>query len=202
MANPTTICRDCGQSVYEHRGQLLVPVTGVYLTGQIIGAGREDLATRFVYLPHACDPGDIADYEQSTAAAMQVLMELRQAQESPWSQANYVDALAAARGTQRELRELIARHSLEHPCPRCDAEIGHPCLNLTRRRSGVNVPNVHPHAERTPDISAMPEWELFKLQRRLTDQQSLTQQIADSLSTEQQLTSLIDRLRRESRFAG
>lgn len=52
---------------------------------------------------------------------------------------------------QHELRKQDFTDDAEtRPCAKCGAEIGHPCLNLTQLRRGIQQPTSWPHYERYP----------------------------------------------------
>lgn len=48
------------------------------------------------------------------------------------------------------------------PCPTCAAEVGEGCVNLTRRRAGMDVATVSPQAK-TPPADYHPETAAFDL---------------------------------------
>lgn len=206
MAGPTTTCPSCGRVVYVYRGQLLEPIARMLLTGPILsGAAGQELTRRFAYLDHACREEDIETYAERTREVLATLEALRESRATSVDTAG-VDtadldaAQAASRLTAAEFQEMSAAHALTRPCPRCQAEPGERCANLTERRRGVYVPTRAPHAERLGQIDPVEDPELYRLRAVRDERVSLVHRIHATLQDAEALETLIAQIHLESRF--
>jgi hypothetical protein len=187
---PRATCPICGRSALQGRGQhqLFDPVSGPVLA---FCDENQRIEHRPAYLVHECREEDIESFQQRVDDVISQLLALRENPGHCWDQADYVDARTIAEGTLAEITALIASHSLDRVCPKCDVQPGQPCENLTERRRGSVVPTKSAHAERHPPVDTVAGREIAALREQLPGEQGLVHDIYQALTGDEAIEKLI-----------
>lgn len=196
----TRDCPLCGLSVFAHRDRDYVPVNAPDL---IIGnladrkaaapiPGSTSTGGTFAYVPHVCSPAEVERHDQTRVLALQKLEELIEVvpndQVDPQWQHRMTSQLIRVQGEQLEaqriLTEMIYTDGLTRPCPKCLAELGQPCENLTSRRRGIVEVTKNPHPDRLPKV------DFETVQPQSTTDRMLKRQIEKRNALLHQITNL------------
>lgn len=185
-------CPQCGVSVFQHQGQRYTPVREYLLTGQLIGRDRgEDVQFRRAYVKHQCLPEDLGKHSELTESIVTALEKIIEDNPPQWLQQDLRDASNAATTMREKLQEVTLRSGLVRQCPRCQADIGMPCENLTERKRGNSVPTKHPHDERLPLVDTVEGTELKLAGEKAADAYGLLFEIQEALKAENALEKLL-----------
>lgn len=185
-------CPHCGVIVFRHEGHDYTPLDRQLLTGKILrdNTDKNDLAFRFAYVFHQCEPETVAAYTALRQRALDGLTLLMAASPHRFDQADLMDAKANADEKVKYLAEMTQKYGLTLECPRCGAGIGEPCENLTERRRGRTAYTVRPHDTRLPYAGTTEATHLETLRAELGDAASFMLKITEALEGERALEKI------------
>lgn len=185
-------CPKCGVSVFQYEGKSYTPVREYLLTGQLIGRGRDEgIRFRRAYVDHQCLVEDMSKHSELTESIVAALEKLIEDNPPQWLQHDLRDASNAANTMREKLQEVTLRNGLIRQCPRCQADIGKPCENLTERKRGNSVPTKNPHEQRLPLVDTVEGTELKLAREKAADAYGLLFEIQEALKTENALEKLL-----------
>lgn len=184
-------CPRCGRGALAHAGSLYDPIDGFLLTR----THGDEPQMRQAYLPHSCRDEDITDFQGKVSAVVQALEGHLANTALDVDSGDYEATRDHANKLSSEQIELIARHSLERPCSKCSAEVGHQCRNLTERKRGNDVPTASPHQERLPEVSRARIPEIEAVRSRLQSARDRVSQIYELLSTNEEIPQILADIR-------
>lgn len=185
-------CPQCGVSVFHYQGKNYTPVREYLLTGQLIGRDREGgVQFRRAYVDHQCLAEDMDKHDKLTESVVAALERLIEDNPPQWMEHDLQDASAAARTSREKLQEVTSRNGLLRQCPRCQADLGVPCENLTERKRGNTVPTKNPHEERLPLVNTVEGKELQLSREQVAESQGLLFEIQEALRTDNALETLL-----------
>lgn len=196
--NTTHDCPHCGMVVYNHRGEDYSALRGQRLTGQIARnpAQPSDLAFRYTYLRHVCLPGDVEIHGKLREKAIEGVQALIDNHERAYDQADYQDALQDAESIRDRAVQLVYENGLTLICPKCEAGIGEPCLNLLERKRGNHAFTKRPHEDRLPLAGTQEHQEIENIRNELGTAQQTLNTINEALESENALEQLLELMRR------
>lgn len=190
--NTSHDCPHCGLTVYRHEGHDYTPVKDQLLTGKILRARGEesDMAFRFVYVFHQCEPETVDAYTALRQRALDGLALLLAANPSRFDQADLMDAKADTDEKIRYLTQMTQDYGLTLECPRCGAGVGEPCENLSERNRGRMAYTRRPHDTRLPYAGTVEAAHLETLRTDIGDANTFMNKIVEALEGEKALEKL------------
>lgn len=188
--NIITGCRDCGVSVFEHEGRFFTPLGDYLLSGSMVGRTR-DVEFRRTYVEHRCRPEDLESYSVVAAGVIEGLKKLIEDNPPRWLSSDLQSAGSAAHDSYTRLQEITARAGLTRECPRCGAEVGNPCENLTERKKGNVVPTKKAHEERMPLPDTAEASELTLAREETAEAYGVLHEIREALNSDRALEKLL-----------
>lgn len=181
-----TLCKHCGVSVRVIKNESYDSLAGTFYAETY--HHFNPMEKTYVYIKHECLPENVETFDYVLNAIREQLSPLAQGHDSADLSVAYDDYESQRVTFNRVQHEL----SNKRECPKCKAEIGQPCLNLTVLKHGIQQPVKQPHAERLPPFQHPDFKEVVQNEYDVQRMYDIVIKIRQSM-TAQELLDYIDR---------